>query len=313
MAQEPVNPASPAASPAPAPTPAPSPTPAASQTPAPAATPAPSPAPSAAPVAGTWREDWRQTLAKGDEKALKRLERFQSPEDIFTSYRALEQRLSSGELKPNTPFPDKGTAEEQASWRQERGLPISPDKYEIKLKDGMEEADKPIIESFAKAMHGHHLDSTQLAAAIEWNRTFLGEQADLREQADAQTKQKTEDALRADWGSDYRTNISLRDGLLATAPADFVDSFMHGRLADGTPIMNSVSANKWLVSMAREINPVTTIVSNAGANISGAIDTEIAAIEKTMRENRKAYNADAKMQERYRQLLGARDKTKKAA
>jgi hypothetical protein len=35
-------------------------------------------------------------------------------------------------------------------------------------------------------------------------------------------------------------------------------------------------------------------------------ESEIAEIEKTMRTDRKAYNADVKMQQRYRELLEAR-------
>jgi hypothetical protein len=74
----------------------------------------------------TWGDGWREHLAAGDDKARARLERFQTPTDIFKSYRALEQRVSSGELKANLPFPDKGTDEEKAAWRKDAGIPTSP-------------------------------------------------------------------------------------------------------------------------------------------------------------------------------------------
>jgi len=48
-------------------------------------------------------------------------------------------------------------------------------------------------------------------------------------------------------------------------------------------------------------------VPGAGANAGQAIADEIATIERTMRENRPAYNRDERMQARYRQLLEARE------
>jgi hypothetical protein len=103
------------------------------------------------------------------------------------------------------------------------------------------------------------------------------------------------------------------EGLLDTAPAGVKDLIKFGRLSDGTPIMANPDTIRWFNNMAREINPVTTVVPNAGANVSGAIDDEIAKIEKTMRTDRKAYNADDKMQARYRDLLSARERAGKKA
>src|SRR3990167_10392063 len=52
----------------------------------------------AAPPA-TWPDDWRGRFAGKDADALKRLNRFQSPEGVYKSWRSLEQRLSAGEIK----------------------------------------------------------------------------------------------------------------------------------------------------------------------------------------------------------------------
>ena len=50
-----------------------------------------------------WPADWRQKLAGEDKKTLERLGRMASPADLFKSYRALEQKVSAGELKKGLP------------------------------------------------------------------------------------------------------------------------------------------------------------------------------------------------------------------
>jgi hypothetical protein len=296
---------------APAPAPSPSPTPAPSPSPAPAPSPTPSPAPSPAPApTGKWAETWRQDLAGGNADHMKTLERFTTPQDLWNSYSALRQKMSSGELKESTPFPDKGTPEEQTVWRKNNNIPEAADKYQLKLKDGVVvgEADKPVIDSFLKFVHGKNLSNEGASAAVDWYFDHQQSVVEARSEQDGQAKQKTEDTLRNEWGPEYRTNVNHIMGLLDTAPQSIKDRFLNGRLADGTPIGSDPDMLKFLVGISRQINPVTTVVPGAGANAPSAIADEIKSIEDTMRTNRSKYNADTKMQERYRELLTARSK-----
>ena len=57
-------------------------------------------------------------------------------------------------------------------------------------------------------------------------------------------------------------------------------------------------------------NPAGVVVPGSHADPSKGVDDEISTIEKTMRTNRSEYNRDEKMQARYRELLGAREKLK---
>jgi len=59
-----------------------------------------------------WPADWRQKLAGEDKKTLERLGRMASPADLFKSYRALEQKVSAGELKKG--LPENATPEQVA-------------------------------------------------------------------------------------------------------------------------------------------------------------------------------------------------------
>ena len=255
-----------------------------------------------------WGDGWREQLAKGDEKVLGRLQRFNTPEDIFTSYRALEQRMHSGELK--SALPKDAKPEEIAKYRTENGIPETPDKYNLDLGDGLVvgDEDKPIVDGFLKAAHESNMRNEDVKTALGWYYREVERQTEERAKLDEDIKTKTEDALRADWGQDYRTNMNRVNSLMATMPADVRDLFMHGRLSDGTPVGASPGVLKSLALWHRQINPTHTIVPGDGANIGSAIDDEIKTIEKAMRADRKAYNKDEKMQARYRELLGARSR-----
>jgi hypothetical protein len=259
--------------------------------------------------AGDWPGDWRNKISP-DGKHAKTLDRFASPTAMFESYQALRQRLDSGEFKAVVPFPDKGTPEEQTAWRKSNGLPESPDGYNLKFNDGLVigDADKPIVDDFLKAAHAANASPEQVNGMLHWYYELQEKNMAKQEEADANYHRESEDALRAEWGGEYRSNINMIKGLLNTIPESARDAFLNARDGDGKALLNHPEIARWLVHTARTINPVVTLVPNAGANVAGAIDDEIAAIEKTMKENRKAYNSDAKMQQRLRDLYDARQR-----
>lgn len=270
----------------------------------------------AADVKPTWPDNWRNEMVGGDEKELQQIGRYATPADVWKKARALEQRLSSGEFKRTVPFPDKGTPEEQASWRKEAGIPEAPDKYELpKGKDGKPVYDpaKPEVANFLKAAHAANMAPQHVQATLQFLAQEAQRQDDEDRQQDEQEQKAYEDTQRAKWGQDYRRNENLIGGLLDTAPQGVKDLLLKSRLADGTLLKNHPGVQDFLIGLALQINPQGTVVPNSSGNIGVAIDDEIAKIEKVMRENRKEYNRDEKMQARYRDLIAARQRTPKAA
>ena len=271
-------------------------------------------------VAPTWPDDWRVKLAAGNEKELKQLERYTTPNDIWKKARALETRVSSGELKAVTPFPTDGTPEQQNAWRAENGVPVAPDKYEIDLGEGvvLGEADKPLVDDFLTAMHEKNLPTSVANDVLGWYMKLGEKVAENQAAADNSAKTDFEDVMRAEWGTDYRPNINAVHALLDMAPEGVKDRFMNGRAADGRPFGSDPDTMRWLARVSREINPITTIVPGAGANIGQAIEDEIATIETAMRNKSSEYFkgptktvdgvTDTVMSHRYRQLLTAREK-----
>ncbi len=264
-----------------------------------------------------WAPDWRQKLAGDDAKALKQLDRYASPKDVWSKTRALEARMSSGELRST--LPEKATAEQITAWRAENGIPETPDKYDLTLKDGskISKEDKPIIDAFLKELHGTNVNNAQASAVVDWYKATQTRLADERAQKDADYAQKTSDELHGEWGKEYRLNMNKIEGLLATMPADVLDLFKHGRLANSDPILANASVLRALNTWARTINPVSTLIPNTEGDIGKAIDGEIKQIEANMAAPKgtkeyKAYWNDVKAQERLRELYDGRDRAKAA-
>jgi len=286
--------------------------------PAPAAGDPPAPPANATPPASAWPDDWRNQIANGDEKIAAKLSRYSSPKDVANALLSVQSKIGAGELR--SVLPKNATEEQVKLWREENGIPESPEKYDLKLADGLVIGtdDKPLIDNLLKAMHKVNAPAGIASEVVNFYYAQVEANEADRQQKDSAAAREVSDALHAEWGGEFRANMNMIDGLLDTAPNGVKDLIKFGRLSDGTPIMANADAIRWLNNMAREINPVTTLLPNSGANISGAIDDEIKKIETNMGAPKgtpahKAYWGDEKAQSRYRELLDARDRAKKKA
>lgn len=254
-----------------------------------------------------WPDGWQEQIAGDDEKQLAHLSKYKSPEDIWVKARSLEQKLSSGEYKQTTPFPTDGSDEEKAAWRQEQGLPSEAGKYELS-REISEDDDKEAIDAFLGYAFEKNLNPQHVNDMVDYFYSRAEEQATNLAEGDQMQQQVTDDALRVEWGTDYRGNINRIDNLIATAPADVAEILLEARLPNGNLLKADADAMRFLFDMAKLADPVTTVTDAKGSGQLSAIEDEIDAIKKVMREDRKSYNNDAKMQARYRQLLEAQQK-----
>lgn len=263
----------------------------------------------------TWPDNWRELMAGEDKAYLKTLSRMASPADVLKKARAAEQKLSSGEYRKV--LGKDATDEERAAYRKEIGIPDKPEGYmeALALPKGvvLGDADKPLVESFAKAVHDVDMTPAQVSKAMSWYYTQLDEIKAAQEAADDEFRQSAEDTLRVDWGqADYRRNLNAVKNMLAAAPKGVGERLFGGRTADGRLIADDPETLKWMAQLALDMNPAASILPAGGAD-GAAMESEIEKIEKFMQSNRAEYFRDEKMQDRYRKLLEARDKTKARA
>lgn len=259
--------------------------------------------PPADPPTQNWPDNWRQLYAGEDEKKLSHLSRYASPEAAFDGLIAAKAKFSSGEYKSTAPFPEQGTDEDKASWREHNGIPLQADQYKF---DGIDEDDQDYVKAFSEYAYNKNIPQTYASEFLGFLREQEDKLAESDKDADLQLKQETEDKLRLEWGGDYRRNLNMIDGLLDMAPEGISEFVKNARGPDGTPLASNLDAMRWLADLALQINPVSTVVPNTGGNMGNTIEDEIAEIEHTMRTNNQAYWADQRMQDRYEQLLQAR-------
>ncbi len=293
-----------------APAPAPAPGPASSSAPSPAPGPSPAPAP-ADPTAGYWPGDWRDKVAAGDQKEQERLARFASPADLYKQNRELEKKLSSGGLKPV--LAKDATPEDVAAYRKAHGIPEAADKYDLSDVK-VPEHDKEFMDGILKAAHDAHQTPAQIKPVIKAFFDLAAKSKEKMAELDSQVGKAAEDELRNEWGQDYRRHTNLINGLMdLTGDPKLNEALMNGRLADGTLVKHSVPMQKFLLQLALINNPAGVVVPSHNGNPMQGLDDEIGKIEKTMRTDRKTYDRDTKMQERLRELYGAREKLKARA
>lgn len=265
--------------------------------------------PPADPVAGDWPEDWRSKAAGGDEKLMKFLERYNSPKAVVGALVDARKLISQGVNRP--PKAD-ATPEEVAAWRAENGIPEKPDGYEVSLPDGfvIGEADKPVVDSFLERMHGKNVPPDVVNEALGWYYQEQAQQMEAQAEADLDFRGKGQDELREEYGSEYKRNIRIA---LEVVPEDIKDEFLGGRLADGTMIGDNPAVIRWLSGMARQINPLATVVPGTGTNAMQAMETELAGLRSMMGDKKSAYwqkGTGEKLQARYRELVAAQQRTK---
>lgn len=251
--------------------------------------------------------NWRDVMSGGDEKALKTLNRFQSPANFFKAYEALRQKMST-DMVSKKPEDENGLQE----WRAQNGIPESPEGYLDNLPNGVVvgEDDKPMVDSFLEYAHNNDFTPEHVQASLGWYYQVQDDMVNQQSETDNEFKQQAEDELRAEWGPEFRQNLNDAQAFLRTYGGDeMVNKFLHGRLADGTPIGNDPETLNFLVKAYREVNPAGINVTSEGERPIQAIDREITAIEKDMANPKESgYYEDEAKQARYRELLEAKEK-----
>lgn len=273
------------------------------------------------PVAtpATFPEDWREQMAGGDEALLKQLKRYATPANYAKAGYQAQQKIRSGEMK--AVLPENASEAEVAAWRKENGVPDKPEEYKVEPPNGyvFGEAEKPLLDSFKAHAHAKNWTPTQLNQAVEW-WTAEQEQVQARQhKADTAFKTEAEDALRKEWGPEFRANLTAIQSVLATAPQGFADRLLSGRTGDGKKIGDDPVVLGWLAQIAHELNPAASVVPAGTTNAPKAIESRKRELEAMMGDTRsseywKGPNAAA-LQAEYRQLIEVEERmgAKKAA
>lgn len=267
------------------------------------------------PAGGAAQPDWRDAMA-GDDKAFReRLNRFADPSMVGKSYRELEAKISSGQYKPATPFPKEGTAEEQAAWRKDMGVPEGAEAYKLELPQGVVpgEADKPALGRLAAMAHSQNWSNAQYNQAVEAYYREIDAAHAARSEADAGFRQDSTATLQKEWGGDFKRNTAAVANLTSTWPKDVADALLGGRTADGRLIGDHPGVLKVLAQTALDLNPAASVLPAGRQDISG-IEQRKGELKAMMADQASDYWKGPKsgaLQKEYRDLLDAEQRLAK--
>lgn len=259
-----------------------------------------------------WPDDWREQLAGGDEAFLKQLKRYASPANYAKAGFEAQQRIRSGAAKE--PLPENASPEQLTAWRKENGIPEAPDGYKIEPGDGLVfgEADKPMLQAFAKFAHERNWTPQQVNQGAAFVAQLGEQQRAAMDQQDRAFRGEAQDTLQQEWGREFRPNLqNLRNMVDRYGEPGVADALMGARGADGKLIGDNPAFLRLMNTLAREINPLGTVVPAGTQDGGKAASEELAALRAEMGDHSSGYwrgpEAQAK-QARYRELLTAVEK-----
>lgn len=251
-------------------------------------------------------DDWREKLATLDDgtiddKLLKQLSRYSTPKDSAKALLEAQKKISEGIKKPLT---KDATPEQVTAWRKENGIPETPDGYDLNIEGiAIGETDKPLVNLFLERMHTQNASPELVKEAVKAYYDVQQQVLDSIAEQDAAQKQKSEDVLREEWGSEYRPNMNRISNLLAGAPDAVKESLLEARTADGVKLGLMPELHKWLDSIGREIAPLATLTPTGNAT-SHDLDNEMKSLEAKMGTD----SFTASDRSRYSELLTIKEK-----
>lgn len=234
-------------------------------------------------VPADWPDDWRSKLANGDEKLMKRLERFSSPDKILQSWLAAEQKISSGEYKAS--LPEDASEEQIAEWRKSNGIPEAPDGYKLPDVTEWNEQDQVLFGQLFNHLHGKNVTQEQVDALATGYVELINQMNEGRADADRQYLQENEDALRTRLGDEYRPQINVFKRVLEDAegpiPQNVVQHLMSARDENGYRLINNADVAQFIIDQGlNHYGDGALISGDSKATMSSRMD-EIKQVMKT--------------------------------
>jgi hypothetical protein len=154
-----------------------------------------------------------------------------------------------------------------------------------------------------------------MGAALNWYFANQEEAAAQLDEGDEAFKSEALGVLKEEFGAAFNRKRNSISSVFVNAPggADLENEgsvfarLMGGRTADGRVIGNDPDIAKWLISVAQEVNPASSVAEDGDQSGKG-IDAELADIAKFRRDNKRDYFKDEAMQARERELLEAKSR-----
>ncbi len=262
-----------------------------------------------------WGDDWRQKMARGDEKALAHVGRYASPEAVYDALRAAQVKIDSGQLK--NPLPENATPEQLTEYRKANGIPETADKYDTSLPNGLVigEADKPVVDSFLKYAHDNNWTPAQVKQGLAFEFARQDQMRLQQEEKDATDKQDGTAKLGEMWPKgEAKRNVKVIEDYLKGLPGDLGSSLLVARLPNGKLLGNDPDALNWIYGEALFKNPIPSSIGGNSESQIKVAETRLGELTKMMGDKKSDYwkrgEVGAKLQQEFRDLSDGLAKVK---
>lgn len=253
----------------------------------------------------------RATLAGGDEKFLKELERYKSVESLSKAMR--EARVAARNSGKPVRLSDKATEDEVKAYREAVGIPEEAEAYPVDFREDYKasDADKAILGEFKSAMHAGNVDPHAAKVAIEWYQDFAQVQQQELDGRLAAVAKQTQADLRAEWGGDYDGNLgAVREFMTASLGEEGFGRMMGLRLMDGSRLQDDPAFVKMMAQVATDYYGSNAIyngdIETTGKTVQERIDA-LLKLRGGSKEQQEEYFSD-KTQAEITRLYAQRDK-----
>lgn len=247
-------------------------------------------------------DDWKQKMAGNDEKLLKIIDKFKTPQEALSAYKELQSQFSK--TRPIPELPKDATPEQIKEYREQVGIPETWDKYDTNLDDGVviNEFDKPIVDSFLKEAHQMNLRQSEVKKSLQaYFKMANARNADLIKQAELQTAEVAQQ-LEKEWGSTYKDNLSLISNHLSKEIGESeVEKLNSAVLPDGTLLINNPKLLNYLLKDAKSSNMSHTITPNT-QQYTSMLDRK-AEIERIRIEAPDAFYNNNELSKEYKKIV----------
>jgi hypothetical protein len=253
-------------------------------------------------------DDPAETVAER-EKLAKLAGRYNTMGDALKALREAQAKISAG-VKPMT-LPKNATPEQIKEFREAAGIPETPDKYDLGLKEGtvLAEGDKTLLDAWVAKVHGANAPPAVVAAGAAALVELREAQAAAVAQKDVEHQSAVEEQFREEWGNqDYRKNIDGIKSMLGHAEAAVAEAVMNARGPDGRALANNPAVLRWLSAHARELGFVGATVTPAGGDVGASVADELDALKALMAKDIEAWHKNTKGQARYMQLVATQQR-----
>ncbi|HEX5461889.1 MAG TPA: hypothetical protein VFX20_18135 [Steroidobacteraceae bacterium] len=264
-----------------------------------------------------WTGNWREAWASGDDKKLNWAKRYASPQAMIDAAWSAQERISKGELAQ--PLPENPSTEQLIAYRKSHGIPEKPEGYLEALPKELhlEAEDRAIIAPYLPIMHELNLGPKAAARLIQFRQAEVERQINERTAADTALRTKTEDAMRQEWGGEYRANVNhITSFLQSRLGEEGFHDIMNARTPSGDPLLGSPGVLRAFAQLAVEHGGgnVTITLPDGGLADAKGVATRMAEIVKLMANPSSEYWRGPKanaIQAEYRKLVDFEEQNKR--